>query len=130
MNIVTLLGNVGRDPETRFSQSGMAITNLSLATNKKVKGEAKTQWHKLVAFDKTAELIEKYIKKGSQLGVEGELSYGNYEKEGVKIYTTEIIVNKIHFIKGVERQENREPTEEEMKTPPAPPEEDDSQIPF
>ena len=97
MNIVTLLGNIGKDPETRYTQNGMAVTNFSLATNEVVKGEKKTQWHRCVAFDKTAELIGQYVRKGSTLGVEGKISYGSYEKEGVTHYTTDIIVNRIHF---------------------------------
>ncbi len=98
MNSVNLVGRIGRDPEVRFSQSGMAVCNLSMATSKKIKGEDQTQWHRLVAFGKTAELIEKYISKGDQLGVEGEIKYDNYDKDGTTVYTTDIIVNRIHFI--------------------------------
>lgn len=100
MNLVTLLGRVGREPESRSSQQGTQVVNLSLATNKKIKGEDKTSWHRLVAFSKTAEIIEKYVKKGDQLGVEGELNYGNYDKDGTTVYTTDIIVNRIHFVSG------------------------------
>ncbi len=100
MNLVQLFGRVGKQPEIRYAQSGTAVCNLSLATSKKVKGEDKTQWHRLVAFSKTAELIEKYINKGDQLAIEGEIQYGSYEKEGVTVYTTDILVNRIHFVSG------------------------------
>lgn len=107
MNSVQLIGRIGKSPEIRYAQSGTAVCNVSLATNKKVKREDKTSWHRLVAFGKTAELIEKYVKKGDQLGVEGEISYGSYEKEGVPVYTTDIIVNRIHFISEKKEQSNQ-----------------------
>lgn len=98
MNVVNLVGRLGRDPETTYSQSGMAICKVALATSKKIKGEQVTQWHRLTAFQKTAELIQQYCYKGDQLAVEGELSYGSYDKDGAKHYTTDIIVNRMHFI--------------------------------
>lgn len=105
MNVVSLLGRVGRDPELKYSQSSMAICNCFMATSKKIKGEDKTQWHRLVAFGKTAELIEKYVSKGDQLAIEGEISYGSYEKDGNPVYTTDIIVNRIHFVGGKSKQD-------------------------
>ena len=105
MNIVTLLGRVGQTPETSYTQAGMAICKFSLATNKKVKGEDQTSWHRCVSFSKTAELIEKYVGKGDQLGIEGEIQYGSYEKDGITRYTTDIIVNRIHFVGGGKKQE-------------------------
>ncbi len=100
MNLVTLLGRIGQQPEIKYTQSGMAVCNFSLATNKKIKGEDVTSWHRCVAFDKTAELIGKYIGKGDQLGIEGEIKYGSYDKDGNTIYTTDIVVNRIHFVGG------------------------------
>jgi len=97
MNLAILLGNVGRDPEIRYAQSGTAVVNFTLATNKKVNGEDKTSWHRCVVFGKTAEIIEQYVKKGSKIGVEGEISYGSYDKDGTTVYTTDIIVNRFHF---------------------------------
>ena len=123
MNIVTLLGRIGKEPEVRYSQSGMAVCNVSLATSEKVKGEDKTQWHRLVAFDKTAELIGKYVNKGDQLGIEGKISYGSYEKDGTPIYTTDIIVNRIHFVGGKKQEEKQEQT-------PIPDDDPNDQIPF
>ena len=98
MNNVCLMGRVGQSPSIRYAQSGTAVCNFSLATSEKVKGEDKTQWHRLVAFGKTAELIEKYCNKGDQLVVEGKIQYGSYEKDGQTVYTTDILVNRIHFV--------------------------------
>jgi len=116
MNSVQLLGRVGKDPEMRFAQSGTAVAKLSLATSKKIKDEDQTQWHRLVAFGKTAEIIEKYVKKGNQLCIEGEISYGDYEKDGHKVYTTDIIVNRFHFVGDKKKEQPRpepEPRQEE-----------------
>jgi single-strand DNA-binding protein len=106
VNKVILIGHVGRDPEATRSKSGMAVVKLSLATSRKVNGEEKTQWHRLVAFDKLAEIISQYVQKGSRIYVEGELSYSNYEKEGVKHYATDIICNQMQFLseKGESRK--------------------------
>lgn len=97
MNIVTLLGRIGRDPEISYSGSGMAITRFSLATNRRKKEDG-PDWHRCVSFGKTAEVIEKYVRKGDQLGVVGEVQYGSYEKDGATVYTTDIIVNQIDFV--------------------------------
>ena len=129
MNIVTLLGRIGKEPEVRYSQSGMAVCNVSLATSEKVKGEDKTQWHRLVAFDKTAELIGKYVNKGDQLGIEGKISYGSYEKDGTPIYTTDIIVNRIHFI-GSKKEQKQEPPRQQSQKPEQSYPDIDSDLPF
>ena len=113
MNSVQLLGRVGKDPEIRYSQTGTAVCNFSLATSEKVKGDDKTQWHRCVAFLKTAEIIEKYIKKGDQLAIEGKISYGSYEKDGNTVYTTDIIVNRIHFVGG-KKDGHKEPNNQQI----------------
>ncbi len=107
VNKTIILGNLGRDPEMSYTPGGMAICKFSLATSKKKKdGEEITSWHRCTSFNKTAELIGQYVTKGQQLYVEGELSYGEYEKDGVKRYTTDIIVNQFTFIgsKGGDNQ--------------------------
>ena len=131
MNIVTLLGNVGQQPEIRYTQSGMAVCNLSLATNKKVKGEKVTSWYRCVAFDKIAELISQYVGKGDTLGIEGEIKYGSYEKNGNTVYTTDIIINRIHFVGGKkdEGQRNNQQQRRQQNTTQQPIIED-SDIPF
>jgi single-strand DNA-binding protein len=99
-NKVQLIGNVGNDPEVR-SFNDKKVANLSLATNeiyyndKKEKVE-QTEWHKVVAWGKTAEIIEKYVTKGKEIAVEGKLTYRSYDdKEGIKRYVTEIVVNEV-----------------------------------
>lgn len=101
MNLVVLQGNIGQDPEIHVFDGGSKKASLSLATSeyyKKDNGEkiTKTHWHNLVAFGKKAELIEKFVNKGDRLTVQGSIQYRNYEnKEGNKVYVTEIIVSEI-----------------------------------
>ena len=89
MNKAILIGNVGKEPEIRKTQSGISVANFSLATSKKIKGEDKTEWHRIVAWDKLAEIIENYVHKGDKLMIEGEIETRDYEKDGQKVYTTE-----------------------------------------
>jgi len=104
-NKVFLIGNVGRDPEIKYLSNGDAVANFSLATTMKVKGEEKTEWHKIVAFGKVAEVIEKYVTKGSRLCVEGRLQTDEWEdKNGAKHYTTKIILSDLSMLGGGERK--------------------------
>jgi single-strand DNA-binding protein len=101
MNKVTLHGFAGKDPEIKTLDSGKKIAKFSLATQsyrKDKDGNKVTDWHSLVLWEKLADLCEKYVKKGSELVVEGEISYRDYtDKEGVKKYFTEIICNSLEF---------------------------------
>jgi single-strand DNA-binding protein len=100
-NKVQLIGNVGNAPEIRSLESGKKMARLSIATNENyrtAKGELvkETQWHNTVAWGKNAELVEKYIIKGSHIAIEGKLVSRNYiDKEGVKKYVTEVQINEI-----------------------------------
>ena len=100
-NTVQLIGHVGNDPEILHLESGKTLAKFSIATNesyKNSKGEkvTDTQWHNVVAWGKTAELIENYVPKGKEVGIEGKLTSRSYEdKEGVKRYITEIVCNEI-----------------------------------
>ncbi len=99
VNKVILLGNLARDPETSFTAGGMAISKFTVVTSRKQKdGTEKASFHRCTAFNKSAELIGQYTSKGKQLYVEGELSYGQYEKDGQAVYTTDIIVNQFSFV--------------------------------
>ena len=99
MNRATILGRIGKELELRYTPNGTAVTTFSLATSKKVKGEQVTQWHNLVAFGKTAEILSQYVSKGDQLLVEGEIQYRSYDnKDGQKVHVTEILVNQFHFV--------------------------------
>ena len=95
---VTLLGFVGRDPEVRYTQSAKPIASFSLATEETIKGEKITHWHSCVAFDKLAEIIGQYVKKGAKLYCEGKIQYQSYEKDGEKRFSTKIIVNDISML--------------------------------
>lgn len=101
MNKWTGHGFTGKDPEVKTLESGKKIAKFTLATTsyrKDKDGNKITEWHSIIAWEKLAELCEKYIKKGSELIVEGEISYRDYtDKDGVKKYFTEIICNGIEF---------------------------------
>ena len=100
-NKVQLIGRLGQAPEVKHLDSGKTVANFSLATNYKYKNDQgelveNTDWHNLVAWGKTAEIIEKYVKKGSEIGIEGRLTTRSWDdKEGNKRYTTEVVVNEL-----------------------------------
>ncbi|AUC16318.1 single-stranded DNA-binding protein [Tenacibaculum sp. SZ-18] len=100
-NRVQLIGNLGNKPEVIILESGKKLAKFSIATNetyKNSKGEkvTDTQWHNIVAWSKTAEIIESYLNKGSEVMIEGRLVYKSYENEtGEKKYITEIVCNEI-----------------------------------
>ena len=100
-NKVQLIGRLGQEPEIITLDSGKKLAKFSLATNEKYKkanGEIvnDTQWHNLVAWNKTAEIIEQYVTKGKEIAIEGKLTSRSYEdKEGQKRYVTEIVVNEL-----------------------------------
>lgn len=98
VNKVSLLGNVGKDPEIRTSQSGTQVATFSLATQRKVKENVTTQWHNCVVFGKLAEIVQKYVVKGSKLYVDGTIDYSQYLSDGVTKYVTKIIVNELSLL--------------------------------
>jgi len=107
VNKVILVGNLGQDPDTRYMPSGGAVTNCSLATTAawkdKQTGEQveKTEWHRLVFFNRLAEIAGEYLKKGSQIYVEGELQTRKWQdKDGHDRYTTEIKVREMQMLGG------------------------------
>lgn len=99
VNKVILVGTCGQDPETRYMPNGNAVTNLSLATSEKWTDKQtgqpveKTEWHRVSLFGKVAEIAGEYLRKGSQVYIEGKLQTREWEKDGIKRYTTEIIVD-------------------------------------
>lgn len=100
-NNVRLIGNLGDDPKVRKLDSGKTVANFSIATNeiyRDSKGEkqSETTWHRLVAWGKNAEVVENYVKKGSEIAIDGKISNRSYEdKNGEKHYITEILVNSV-----------------------------------
>ncbi len=101
VNKVILIGNLGKDPELRYTSSGVAVASFSVATNESWKDtegntQERTQWHNIVAWRKLAEICGEYLKKGSKLYLEGRLQYRNYDdKNGVKRYVTEIVMDEM-----------------------------------
>ena len=106
VNKVILIGNLGKDPELRYTSGGVAVASFSVATNeswKDTQGNAqeRTQWHNIVAWKKLAEICGEYLKKGSKLYLEGRLQYRNYDdKNGVKRYVTEIVMDEMVMLDG------------------------------
>jgi len=105
-NKVQLIGNLGNNPEVITLESGKKLAKFSIATNdsyKNASGEkiTDTQWHNVIAWNNTAEIVEKYLTKGNEIAVEGKLTSRSYEnKEGVKKYITEIVVNELLMLGG------------------------------
>ncbi len=103
-NRVQLFGNPGMDPEVKDLENGKKLARFSLATNehyKNAQGEkvTETQWHNVVAWGKTAEIIEKYVRKGQEVGLEGKLTTRQWEtKEGEKRYATEVLINEVLLV--------------------------------
>lgn len=93
MNSVTLIGNVGKDPETRQTQNS-SVTNTTLATTY---GED-TEWHNLQAWGKASEIIQKYVKKGDKIAIQGRIKTETWEKDGERKYKTVIVVNTIEML--------------------------------
>jgi len=109
VNKVILLGNVGKDPEIRSTSGGTMVANFTLATSDRQKDpqgnwQDRTEWHNLVAFGRTAEIIRDYVKKGSKLFVEGKIQTRSWDDKetGAKRYRTEIIVNDLSLLSGRE----------------------------
>ena len=104
LNKVMLIGRLGQDPEIRYTQSGNAVANLNIATNdywtdKKGEKQERTEWHSLVLWGKLADLAQSYLKKGSQLYIEGRIQTRDWENDqGQKQYKTEVVVTTMQFL--------------------------------
>lgn len=99
MNKVILMGRLGSDIELSYTTGGTALAKFSLATSEKYKGEEKVEWHRCVAWAKTAEIMGEYLSKGDAVLVEGKIQYGKYDdKDGITRYTTDINVFKFFFV--------------------------------
>lgn len=106
VNKVILIGNLGQDPEIRYMQNGKAVANLSIATSEswndqQGQKQEKTEWHRITAYDKLAEIIGEYVKKGSKIYVEGKLQTRKWQdQQGQDRYTTEVIINQMQMLDG------------------------------
>lgn len=132
INKVILVGNLGADPEMRFTADGTAVCKFPLATSRRFTGkdgqkQEKTEWHRIVAWRKLAEICGQYLSKGKQVVIEGRIEYGSYEKDGVKHYTTDIIAENMQMLGSAAGNRLQEP-EPSFEAPPGGVPEDD--IPF
>ena len=106
LNRATLIGNLGRDPEIRYTPDGTAVANVSIATtirykDKKGERQERTEWHRVSAFDRLAKVFEEYTGKGARVYVEGPLQTRKWtDKQGIERYTTQIAANKIVLLDG------------------------------
>jgi single-strand DNA-binding protein len=137
INKVILIGHVGRAPEIRYTQGGAPVANFSLATNENWTSntgerQERTEWHRIVAWRKLAEICQEYVQKGSLLYVEGKLQTRNYEdRDGVKRYITEIQANNIALLDRKAPSTEMEPGEVPLDSlPPEPGMSGDEDVPF
>lgn len=106
INKVILVGNLGADPETRYTANGSAITSIRIATSESWKDKStgeqqeRTEWHRVKFFGRLAEIAGEYLKKGSQVYVEGKLRTDEYEKDGIKRYSTDVIADEMQMLGG------------------------------
>lgn len=144
LNKVTLIGNLGADPEVKTLDSGLVVANLRIATTeRRKKGEEwvdHTEWHRVVAFGKTAELAGKYLTKGRQVYIEGSLRTQKYQKDGQDHWSTDIVASELQFLGGKpaeggqseapkEAPKTTKPKDTYQRFPPLPGTDDDG-IPF
>ena len=121
MNKVIFMGNVGKDPDVRYSNEGKAIASFSLAVKRAFakKGEDNTDWFNLVCFNKTAEIVEKYVHKGTKLICECEARNNNYtDKNGNKVYSIQFIANSIEFCESKASQEENKTEDKKIDDVP------------
>ena len=140
INKVILIGNLGRDPEVRYTQGGTAVASFSIATSERWTdrdtGETRerTEWHRIVAFGKLGERCGEYLSKGRQVYVEGRLQTSSYEKDGITRYTTDIIASVVQFLgtKDASQDSRSYANTPESHMPPEPsyPDRMDDDIPF
>lgn len=128
MNKTMLIGRLTKDPETRYAENGnMPITRFTMAVDRRKKGEA--DFIPCKAFGKTAEIIEKYVKKGDRLAVCGRIETGSYEGKNGKVYTTDVIVDDFDLI-GNKKEEKQEKKDEFIKEEELPFNFDNEELPF
>ena len=127
INKVILVGNLTRDPETSYTTSGTAVAKFTVATSENWKDKTtgakkdKTEFHRVTAFGKLGEICGEYLKAGKQVYIEGKLSYGSYEKDGITRYTTDIIANQMQMLgsrgDSAPEKAQREPEPEDPEIP-------------
>jgi single-strand DNA-binding protein len=135
VNKVILIGNLGRDPELRYTPGGQAVTSFRIATtdrwrDKDGQNQERTEWHNIVAWGRQAEIINESLKKGSPVYIEGRLQTRSWEdKDGNKRYITEIVTQRLQFLGRRAPEEGESPAPPETEAPEAPAGEEDD-LPF
>lgn len=125
INKVILVGTLGKNPETRYTPSGSAVTNINIATNEqwtdKQSGQKQenTEWHNIVFFGRLAEIAGEYLAKGSQVYIEGKLKTDSYEKDGITRYSTKIVANEMQILgsRGKQSQAQAQPAQGQYQQP-------------
>lgn len=129
MNVVSIVGRLTRDPELRYTQSGLATARFSVAVDRglsrekkqeaQAKGQPTADFINVVAFGKTAELAGQYLAKGRQVAVQGRMQTGSYvAQDGSKRYTTDVVVDRLEFIGGVQQTNGPQPNDSFNQMPP------------
>jgi single-strand DNA-binding protein len=122
MNKVILIGNLGNDPEINHTENGTTIAKFSMATTNrwkdKVSGESKTHtdWHRITAFGRIAEICDEYLSKGNQVCIEGRIQTNSWEKDGIKRYSTDIIASTLEMLGKGKPEDTVEPTKDDNVT--------------
>ena len=118
MNRCILIGRPTKDPDVKYTQEKLAVARFTLAVDRKGKEKA-ADFISCVSFGKTAEFIEKYIRKGTKIAVEGRIQTGSYNKNGEKVYTTDVVIEQVEFAqsKGEEKPANAGPYDDFMDIP-------------
>ena len=134
VNKVILMGNLGRDPEVRYMPNGEAVANFSIATTENWKdksgnAQSKTEWHNIVMYRRLAEIAGEYLKKGRPVYIEGRLQTREWEKDGVKRYSTEIIGDSMQLLGGKDSSDDSA-KQQQQNAPATQPPADDTDIPF
>lgn len=130
LNKVTLIGNVGKDPELRYTSSGVAVANFTLATNEQWKDadgntQERTEWHNIVAWKKLAEICGEWLKKGKKVYIEGRLQHRSYDdKNGIKRYVTEVVAQDMIML------DSKGPVTPSTPEPEEPPAVEKDDLPF
>ncbi len=140
INKVILVGNLGRDPEIRYTPSGVAVANFTIATTERWKDknsgemQEKTEWHRIVAWRRLGEICGEYLSKGRQVYIEGKLQTNQWEKDGVTRYTTEIVATEMKMLGSKTQGDGYKPADQsqvpEYSGPPLPGTQNDDDIPF
>jgi single-strand DNA-binding protein len=138
VNKAILIGNLGADPELRYTASGTAVAGFNMATTERYKDkngelQERTEWHSIVCWGRLGELANEYLKKGRSVYIEGRIQTRNYEdKDGIKRYRTEIVAQQMQFLGGRGQGDQQSTSTETASSGPSEPElpSDDDDLPF